>query len=324
VFIFVKNENDLWVYALIMGLSTLVAQSVVWLFIRRFVKFIKPAWSEMKIHIKPILVLFIPLIAFSIYNTLDKIILGIMTDKVQLGFYESSQKIIFISIGFISAANVVIVSRMSNITAKGDENEKKRLMLSSMKYIMLVVFAMTFGIAAIADKFAPLYFGNEFRDCGILIVGLCISVPFFAFSNSIASYYLIPNFKDKTYTIATVSGAVVNVISNIILIPVFEAMGAVISTIFAESVRCIIMTIVSAKALPIMVFIKNSVFFFFAGIIMFLLIRLIDGYMSFSVKSILIQIFIGATFYLGSCAVYLYKTKDVSFINGIKTIKNRR
>jgi O-antigen/teichoic acid export membrane protein len=322
VFIFVKDENDLWKYILILTLGTFAGQAVAWFFIKRFISFIKPTWNEVKKHIKPILILFIPVIATSVYNVMNKIILSAMTDNIQLGFFENSFKTISIPISIILAFNSVLIPRISALNASGKEAEKERLTLVSMKYVMLLAFAMTFGISAIAHDFSPLFFGLEFKDCGALIAILCISIPFLAFSNTIASQYIVPNLKDKTYSFAVVMSAIANVIANIILIPKYEAVGAAIGVIIAEIVRCIIMSIASRKALSLLIYIKNSMFFIIIGIFMYFIVRFIAGFMTQIVISLLVQVVIGVVFYLGASAIYLYKTKDEFFLDNSQRIIN--
>ncbi len=320
IFIFVKDKDDLWLYILIWALGTLASQLSVWFFLRRFIAFVKPSLKEMKAYVKPMLILFIPIAAMSIYNIMDKIMLGVMTDKIQLGFYENSEKIIFIPIGFITAFNAVMIPRMSNLNVTGTVKQKKSLTFLSMKYIMLLTFALTFGIASIAEDFSPLFFGSEFKDCGQLIIVLCIIIPFLAFQNVITAQYLIPNSKDTAYTVSTLAGAVVNVVSNLILIPQLQAMGAVIGTIFAEITRCVIVIIISQKALPVLTYIKNSLFFLFNGIAMYFTVQLVRNLTGYGVIPLLIQICSGAAFYLAVSAVYLYLTKDSFFIGMMKRI----
>lgn len=57
---------------------------------------------------------------------------------------------------------------------------------------------MTCGLIAVGYKFAPMYFENEFKKAGILIMLLSITLPFLSFANVLRTQYLIPNEKDKS------------------------------------------------------------------------------------------------------------------------------
>lgn len=310
VFIFVNDRSDLWIYTIIMSTGVLLGQVSVWLLVKRYISFVKPSLSEIKPHIRPLLVLFIPVIALSVYNVLNRIMLGAMADSVELGFFANSRALVSIPTGFIIASNTVMIPRIANINAAGNDSEKSRLTLISMKYVMLLAFAMAFGIAAIANDFAPLFFGPEFADIDRLIVVLCIILPFLAFSNTLAAQYIVPHSKDMVYAASTVFAAVMSIVANLLFIPQYGAMGAVIGVIAAESTRCIILAVYSRKALPIFTYIKNSIFFLIAGIAMFFLVRIIGGLTDANVLSIILQVSIGAVFYLGVNTIYLYATKD--------------
>ena len=320
IFIFVKTADDLWIYVLIMSLCEFATQLVMWYFLKKFTSFTKPSWQGVKTHIKPVIVYFIAILAIGIYTTMDKIMLGSMSDKSQLGLYENSLKVIAILAGFIIAFNNVIISRMANIRQKYDVMQRPQYLLTMMKYVMLFSFALMFGIAVIANDFAPLFFGREFEDCGILISGLSVIIPLIAFHDIVSAQYLIPNQKDKSYTVAVVTGAFISIIANLLLIPKYGAMGVVIGRIIAESVVCIMKTSVARKALPIGAYIKSSFVFFITGILMFILVRVVSRLMSQSVLSLLIQISVGALFYLSISAGYLYITKDEFFMSNSRRV----
>ena len=81
IFIFVHGKEDLWKYVFIMAAGNFISQSVVWVFLRNYVQFIKPSIEEMRKHFKPMVVLFIPVLAVSLYKYMDKIMLGAMCEK---------------------------------------------------------------------------------------------------------------------------------------------------------------------------------------------------------------------------------------------------
>lgn len=50
-------------------------------------------WKDIKPHLKPTLLLFIPTIAVSIYQTMDKIMIGAIDSESELAYYEYAEKI---------------------------------------------------------------------------------------------------------------------------------------------------------------------------------------------------------------------------------------
>ena len=147
----------------------------------------------MQVHIKPMLILFIPAIAISLYKYMDKIMLGgLLGSKEQLGFYENAEKVINMPVTIISSFGTVMLPKMSNLAIRSDKTEARKYMSVSMKYIMCLAFALAFGIAGIGTTFAPMFWGDKFYTSGVLIMELAVTIPFISFANVIRTQYLIP------------------------------------------------------------------------------------------------------------------------------------
>ena len=127
VFVFVRDADDLWKYCMIMSVGTLISQMVLWIPLKKYVTFVKPTWSKMVIHIKPLCILFIPSIAVSLYKYMDKIMIGVLSNKVQLGYYENAEKVINIPMGIITSFGVVMLPKMSNLLATKNRKESQNI-----------------------------------------------------------------------------------------------------------------------------------------------------------------------------------------------------
>lgn len=314
IFVFVRDSDDLWKYCLIMSLGSFLSQISLWFFIKKEICFIRPTWLEMKKHIKPLFVLFIPAIAVSLYKYMDKIMLGTISTKLQLGFYENAEKAINIPITIISAFGTVMLPKMSNLSAKGLTTETNRYLKLSMEYVMFLAFGLAFGIAGVAKVFAPVFWGEEFADCGLLIMCLAITIPYIAFANILRTQYLIPREKDNIYIVSVFSGAVVNLVINFLLVPHLGALGAVIGTIIAESTVCIIQTISVKGELPIKTYLKPCIYFILTGTLMLVIVYQIGNVMTTNVITLIVQLLIGSILYLLCGCIYFFKTKNEVFV----------
>ena len=122
IFIFVRSREDLWIYALIMSCRMIFSQIYLWLRIRKYADFCKPSWSQVKSNIKPVLMLFIPAIAYSIYKLLDKVMLGAMSSMSQVGLFDNAEKIINIPSSLITAFGTVMMPRITVLLGTGHEH----------------------------------------------------------------------------------------------------------------------------------------------------------------------------------------------------------
>ncbi len=309
IFLFVKDQGDLWIYTLIMTLGTALSQGYLWLYVKRLVDWHRPRLKDLWNHMIPELVLFIPIIAVSLYTMMDKVMLGAMSTMSQVGFYEGASKILNIPLGVITALGTVMLPRMSNLAAKGKVRESGKYIQNSMIFAMFLASGMMFGIAGIAEDFVPLFLGEEYSSCMLLIRVMAPTVPFIAWANVIRTQYLIPNHEDKSYIISVVLGAAVNLAVNALLIPRLQALGAVIGTVCAEGSVCISQTVMVRKKLAIGRYLKDTWMYFLFGAVMFLLIQAVHGRIRGTAAALAAEILAGGGAYVLLSGGYFLLTR---------------
>lgn len=313
IFIFVRSREDLWIYALIMSCGMLFSQIYLWLRMRKYADFCKPSWSQVKSNIKPVLMLFIPAIAYSIYKLLDKVMLGAMSSMSQVGLFDNAEKIINIPSSLITAFGTVMMPRITVLLGTGDEHRISYLNKISVRYFTLLVVGAAFGLAGICNVLAPVYFGSEFVGSAPIIAGLGFSLIFVTWANVIRTQYLIPNKLDKPYVISSVIGALANLAVNIILIPKFAGIGAMIGTIIAEFTVFFVQLILVRRSFPMSQYLQPVLFLFPIGMIMFAVVYWIGAYMGNTIITLIIQILVGGFLYLSGSMVYLKVIHDEFF-----------
>lgn len=297
IFLFVKSRGDLWLYTLIMTLGMVFSQGYLWMYVKRLVDWRRPKLRDLGMHMIPELILFVPIIAVSLYTMMDKVMLGAMSTMRQVGIYEGAYRILSIPTGVITALGTVMLPRMSNLAAKGKVKESERYIYNSMQFAMFLASGMMFGIAGIAEDFVPLFLGEKYHSCVLLIRVMAPTVPFIAWANVIRTQYLIPNHKDKSYIISVMLGAAVNLVVNALLIPRMQALGAVIGTVCAEGSVCISQTVMVRSKLKIARYLKDTGMYFVFGIVMFLVIQAVHGLKCETVLSLAVEIIAGGGVY---------------------------
>ncbi|WP_294155366.1 flippase [uncultured Clostridium sp.] len=311
IFIFVKNKNDLYMYSLILALGAMLSQIILWVFAKQYVHFVKIRLKDVLKHFKPAFILFVPVIAVSLYKVMDKIMIGCLSNMMQVGFYENSEKIINIPISFIAALGTVMLPRMSNLQAKGLEKESKGYISLSMEFVIFIAVGSALGLAGIAPVFVPIFLGQEFIDCIDIVLLLSVTIVFIAWANVIRTQYLIPKKMDKIFIISTLLGAVINFFINACLIGRYGARGAAIGTIFAEFTVAFYQTLKVKNDLDIKGYMKKGVFYFIPGIAMYLLITMINYYFNtISIGVGIVEIIVGGLVYLLISLIYMIKTKN--------------
>lgn len=163
ILMLVRKPSDLWIYTVIMSGSTFLSNAILWFFASKEIdlKAIKEiSWFEIVSHIKPNLVLFVPLMAMSVYHIMDKTMLGLLSTYKQVGYYYNADKIINIPIGILTGVGTVMLPRMTSLNKEGKLEEARKLFLLSIELIIVVAVAMACGISAISKEFTPFFFGR--------------------------------------------------------------------------------------------------------------------------------------------------------------------
>ncbi|WMC94529.1 oligosaccharide flippase family protein [Kineothrix sp. MB12-C1] len=282
-----------------------------------------PSLSEVKLHLKPLLILFIPTIAVSLYKYMDKIMIGALFNKAELGIYENAEKVINIPLTVITSFGVVMLPKMSNLAISNNKNKTLRYIDISMEFIMYLAFGLAFGLAALGDTFAPVFWGEEFSRSGGIIMGLASTIPFIAFANIIRTQYLIPNFRDHEFIISIIIGAVINLIVNGLLIPQLGAIGAMVGTIVAEVTVCLIQSITVKNQLNIFSYFKWCLIYLMMGGVTFLPVFWIGKILGNHVFTILIQVIIGAVVYIDMGILFFVFTRNRIVLNLLRNLFGR-
>lgn len=318
IFIFVKSENDLYLYSLILALGTLISQLILWNFIGKYVKFTKVKFDDVKEHVIPMLVLFIPAISVSIYKIMDKIMLGSMSTVTEVGFFTNSERIISIPLGIITALGTVMLPKMSNLLSNGKNKKAQKYIKLSLKFSMFISIGSMFGLIGVSGNIVPAFLGKGFDRCVDVVSLLSVTLLFMAWANVIRTQILIPKKKDKVYIVSTLLGAIVNVIINTLLIKDFGAIGATLGTIFAEATVSIYQTLMIRKELNIKGYLKDIIIFMIAGIFMFLTIKYLGYILGSSLLVGIIQIFIGGIVYFVVNIIAIITINRIKIFNLLK------
>ena len=174
----------------------------------------------------------------------------------------------------------------------------------SMQFMIMFSSGMAFGIAAIAEEFVPLFYGKGFTGAVSLVEILAVTIIIIAWTSVIRSQYIIPLKKDYIYIITVCSGAVVNLIVNLICIPSAGAMGAAVGTVCAELMVAVVQALFVFRELPLKIFFRESVFYPAAGTVMFFAVRLLARQLQYNYAAkVMIEITSGAVVYFAMCAI---------------------
>jgi O-antigen/teichoic acid export membrane protein len=113
----------------------------------------------------------------------------------------------------------------------------------------------------------------------------------------LGAQYYTPSGRRKQSSKYIISGAGLNLVMNLILIPRFGAVGATISTLAAEGLISFLYVKNSSGYVSFQKLYHKGIKKFFAGLLMFLVIILVDRLIKQSTISLVVQIITGGLVY---------------------------
>lgn len=307
IFIFVKKPSDLAKYLLIYSLADLLGNLSLWFYLPKYFKRTPVKHINLKRHMIPIVMLFIPQIAIKLYNTIDKTMLGyIIHDKSELGNYEEANKLINVLFTIVSSLGIVMVPRIANVFANGDTKKLNEYIMKSFRFVFFLAFPITLGIITVSKEFVPIFLGDGYEKCYLIVNILAPIILLCGITNVIGTQYLLPTKRQKEYTISILVGLVFNVAFNAILIPKFGAYGAALMTTFAQTIVMIIQCVYIKSNINIRKAFKEGINYAIAGIIMFIVCIIVGVFIHNALLSILVKMALGGLTY----AIVLFFLKD--------------
>ena len=310
LFLFVRSSNDLIFYTLIMTVGNIVSLLMIWPLVIKKVGFQLPNTRIIIKHIKPNLKLFLPLVASSVYQYMDKIMLGYFINSEEVGYYNYAENITSIVMSVMLGVNTVLLPRVSHTVAKNEYHTSSNILRISLKYTSILNVALMFGLIGISSRFIPWYLGDGYIRSSEIATILAFNIFICGISNIVRTCYIIPYSKDSIYIVSIMFGALLNIVCNLILMPFLGGVGAAIATVVSYLFVLIYQTVKTINEVPYFRYLKHILFFIPLGISMLLIIFIIMYFIKNQIVSIGLSIIIGGLYYLTITVLFLYFTKD--------------
>lgn len=306
IFCFVKSPNDLWIYTLITAVGVMLGQIIM---IPQAIVLVKPlkfTFSDVKQHIKPLVIFAIAVIASTLYTIFDKTLLGLLDTKESVAFYEYSNRIITVPKTIVGIIGTVMYPRACKMAKYKDLVGQKKLISYSFFLTAFISVGSIFGLFAISKQFSVLYYGPSFEICGVVMISLSPLVYIIGMGDIIRTQYMIPNGMDIQFNISIILNAIVNLIVSVVLIPKIGIFGAVAGTISAEIFGLCYQLNLCRKFVKIRDIIHSTLPFVGIGFTMFITIKSVSPILGDGISGLLFMVGLGSLIYILLTILYLY------------------
>jgi O-antigen/teichoic acid export membrane protein len=164
----------------------------------------------------------------SLYHV-DVLVLKMLTGEELVGYYKAALVIVGLLWLFPKSLQQVLIQSVSELWRSDSVTKINSLSSKTTRYVLLITVLLSIGLAVLADIFIPFYFGQDYAPAVepllILLPGtICFAIarPSLAITN--AKGDMMP------LIIATGIGAGINLLLNLLFIPLFGILGAAVAT----------------------------------------------------------------------------------------------
>lgn len=317
IFVFVHQKSDVFVYAFGIALIALLGQAVLWPFLYRHIVIPERGDIHPFSNVRAIVLLFLPVLAIQVYVVLDKTMLGLLIEgTVENGYYEQAQKIAKVALVLVTSLAAVMMPRIVKLFVQGNKKELTQSMYRSFNFVLALGFPICFGLMGVSDNFVPWFLGTEFLPVALLLKLTALLIIAIAISNVIGIQYLIPTMRQNQLTISVVCGAVVNFSLNLVLIPFFASVGAVIASVIAEAAVTGVQAYFVREEFSFRAIAWSSRNYLIGSVLMLSLLMLENAFLAPSIVATFSMIISGGCCYVA----YLFAVRDELFLGFMKSV----
>lgn len=327
IFLFVKTADDAWLYVLFNCCASLIAYLFLWPKIIKTSDKFSLRELNLKRHLWPAFLLFLPTLAVTIYNVIDKTMIGLLATNpdYENGCYEQATKITGMILILITIIHTIYIPRNTYCYANGDYDSLKHNLLFILNYVWLIGTPLICGVAVLAPSLCSWFLGDQYNKSALIMQILSVRYLCVGFGGLVGKAYFTSIGKEYYDTIATTLGAVIDVILNIFFIKMWGAVGASIATAICEFFVALFLLILAfkKKVITISEFFETGLKKIIATAIMFVPIFFMNQYFEYTIWTFLLITLVGCITYALSLLLIKDKYFNILLQKVKKPIKNK-
>lgn len=236
VFLLIHQQSNYVIYGGISVFASSASNIVNLIHARKFISLRPVGKYNLRRHLKAVLIFFAMSCATTIYTNLDTVMLGVMTTKTDVGYYDAAVKIKSILVSVVTSLGTVLLPRASYNIEHGQLDEFRRISKKALNFVFLLASPLTVFFILFAKPGIVFLSGSAYLNAVLPMQVIMPTLLFIGVTNILGIQILVPLGREKTVLYSEIAGAITDFGLNLILIPRWAAAGAAAGTLAAEFV----------------------------------------------------------------------------------------
>jgi O-antigen/teichoic acid export membrane protein len=303
LFVFVRTKEDFLKYLLITVFSSTGSNFLNFIYSRKFVDLRIQINRGLKKHFKFIITMFSMALVSNVYTALDSTMVGLISGDAEVGIYSAATKINRMTVELISAASVVLLPRLSYYAGENNREKFSLLFHKGLCFLFLFSIPSVIGIYLLSPSIVDFLLDKSYYPSIPVMQVMSPVIFIISLNGMIGVQYFIPLGKEKITFISILTGAVLNVLLNLVLIPAYGAFGAGIATLCSESIIMLIQIYFIRKSLDYKMILVNFSQIIISSIVMGIVVLSFTAFIKNPLPQIVVSVAAGVTIYMISLIV---------------------
>lgn len=241
MFLLIKSRDDYLIYAALTVFSAYASNIINYFYARKLVPFKHEGQKlNYKRHFKAVGIFFAMSCATTVYLNLDNVMLGIISGRTEVGYYNAAVRVKTLLVSFVTSLGSVLLPRLSYYVENEKMDDFRRISNKALHFILLISLPLVIYFILFASPTILLLAGDQFEASILPMQIIMPTLLLIGVTNITGIQILVPLGLEKHMLYSEICGAIVDVILNAILIPRYGASGAAIGTLAAEAAVLIV------------------------------------------------------------------------------------
>lgn len=236
IFLLVRSESDIAIVVWLWSAPWLAtAVFALWAARARLgVRIAVPSWSAQLHALRDGSSVFLSLLAAGLYTASNALILGLLKDNEEVGYFVAAEIVVIAAVGLIGPLSQGLFPQAARVAAEGPESALRHAR-RALPIVGGMGVALGLFVFATAPFLGALVFGSDFETSVRLLQVMSLIPVAAAFAAVFSIQLMLPLKMDRVYSAVIVSGGLFNVALTLALVPALDAMGTAIAATTTES-----------------------------------------------------------------------------------------
>lgn len=228
VFLFIHSQEDAIIYYILTSGTVILNAIFNWTYSHKFRSL---DFRNLKLgrFIIPVLTFGYYRILTSMYTSFNVVFLGFTSGDAEVGYFTTATKLYTIIMGVFTAFTTVMVPKVSELLASGEKARLQKIANQTFSLLTSFAFPMIIYSLFCANDIILLLSGAGYEGAYTpfrIVIFLLIII---GLEQIIIQQFLMASNSNKSILSVSTTGAIVGILMNILLTPIWGAIGSAIS-----------------------------------------------------------------------------------------------